>query len=200
MFGKYGRLLTFESFWKVREWETLLKDLNGQLSDIENAYKDEEKALEAARELQRHNIAEEYEQRWVAKGRQKIADALRHKLSMMEETGRLLDDKEVRERARLVCKYLSGWVGGWVGGWVFLYTHTHTHTHTRTHTHTHTQVRERARLDGRLEELRAEKKLLQRIKALVSEAKVRILKSPLCNTCTARYTSATDFTPVQLTF
>jgi len=175
-------LLTFENFWKVREWETLLKDLNGQLFDIENAYKDEEKALEASRELQRHNIAEEYEQRWVANGRQKIADALRHKLSMMEETGRLLEDKEVRERARIVCKYISGWVGG------CLCTHTDRQTDRQTDrktdrqtdrqtdTHTHTpQVRERARLDGRLEELRAEKKLLQRIKDLVSEAKVPIL-------------------------
>jgi hypothetical protein len=124
-------LLTFENFWKVREWETLLKDLNGQLFDIENAYKDEEKALESARELQRHNIAEEYEQQWVAKGRQKIADALRHKLRMMEETGRLLEDKEVRERASLVCIYVSlgrwGVGGGWVGGWVGTPTRTHTH-------------------------------------------------------------------------
>lgn len=108
MFGKYGRLLTFESFWKVREWETLLKDLNGQLFDIENAYKDEEKALEAARELQRHNIAEEYEQRWVAKGRQKIADALRHRLRMMPVLVGLF--------CSLIGSLLPVCIGGWQRG------------------------------------------------------------------------------------
>ena len=112
---------------EAREWKQLLAELKGKLQGLEEAYSDEKKAYQDAVETQQHNIAEGYEQHWIAEHAKVIAAALESTLSSARSTGELLTAKTARERAALA---------------------------------------------GRVEELRAERKLLRKIGTLISEAKL----------------------------
>jgi hypothetical protein len=86
---------------EVREWAQLLEELQAKLKGIEDSYSVEMRAYEDAVEAERHNEAEVFEQRWVARRAGVIVEDLRHERALAVKTGELLEDKATREKAHL---------------------------------------------------------------------------------------------------